>query len=162
MGIVWHELGAEDSVLMAIDAQAIAVHGGDQLPGQLIVQINLEISARDDVLKTVAGEVAGEEGVIFVPVRVLQLASLHVPMVDDSVAGDAEKSLIRVFLTELVVHLLVLVEVGSELDTARWRRVGGLLGDHALRLLLQDRGLEEADRTIRVTYPTNLPTVWLV
>ena len=89
MGIVWHELGAEDTVLMAVDAQAIAVHRGDELPGQLIVQINLEISARGDELKTVAGEVTSEEGVVLMLHRVLQLAGSHIPMVDDSIAGHA-------------------------------------------------------------------------
>ena len=156
MGIVWHELGAEDTVLMAVDAQAIAVHRGDKLPGQLIVQINLEISARSDELKTVAGEVTSEEGVVLMLHRVLQLAGSHIPMVDDSIAGHAQKSLLGASLTELVVHLQVLVEVGAELDAARGRGIGALLGDLALRLLLQDRGLEEADRAIGVTYSTKL------
>ena len=158
MGIVWHELGAEDTVLMAINAQAITVHGGDELPGQLIVQVNLCILARSDELKTVAGIVASEEGVVLVSDRALQLARGHIPMVDDSIAGHAQKSFLGVFLTELVVHLLVLVEVRAELDAASWRGIGALLGDLALGLLLQDRCLEEANRTIRVTYSTNLPT----
>ena len=158
MGIVWHELGAEDSVLMAIDAQAIAVHGGDQLPGQLIVQINLEILARSYKLKSIAGEVAGEEVVVLLFDRVLQFPGSYVPMVDDSITGHAQKSLLGVFLTELVVHLLILVEVRAELDAARGRRIGALLGDLALRHLFEDRRLEEANRTIRVTYSTNLPT----
>ena len=77
-------------------------------------------------------------------------------MVYDSMAGHAQKSLHGASLAELVVHLHVLVEVGAELDAARGRRIGALLGDLALSQLFQDRGLEEADRAIRVTYSKKL------
>ena len=106
--IIWHKLSAKHTVLVAVDPQTIAVHRSNQLPGQLVVEVNLEILSCGDKLKTVAGEVTGEESIILMPHRVLELARSHIPMVDDSVTCHAQKSLLSVLLTEFVLHLDVL------------------------------------------------------
>ena len=103
---------------MTVDPQSITVHRSDQLPGHLVVKVDLEILACSDELKTVTREVTGEEGVVLVPDRVLQLARSHIPMIDDTVTCHTEKSLLSVFLSEFVLHLDVLVEVWTELDAA--------------------------------------------
>lgn len=136
---------------MAIDSEAIACHGSDQLPRQLVVQVDLEVLAGSDKLEAVAGEVAGEEGVVLVPGRVLQFARRRVPVIDYAVAGHTQKRLLRILLTEFVLHLLPFVEVWSELDAASGRWVAALLSNLALRLVLQDARLEESDCTVSVT-----------
>ena len=84
--------------------------------------------------------------------RMLKLASVGVPMVDDAVACDTEQGLLRVLLSELVVHLRVLVEVWPELDAPRRRRIAALLGNLALSLIFEQRSLEKANCAISVAW----------
>lgn len=81
----------------------------------------------------------------------LQFACIGVPVVDDTVACHAQQGLIRILLTELILHFDTFWEVRSELNAACGRRIAALLGNLALSLIFQKRRLEEANSSIRVT-----------
>ena len=90
VGVIWHKLSAEHSVLVPIQSNSIALHLRDQLPGHLVVEVDFEISASRDELEPIAREVAGEERVIFLLDRVLKLARARIPMIDNAVASHTQ------------------------------------------------------------------------
>ena len=76
------EFGAEDAVGVTVKFDAVRCHSRDLLAGQLIVKVDGHVLTGHSVLEAIAGEVAGEEAVVLLLLRVLQLACERIPMVD--------------------------------------------------------------------------------
>ena len=59
-------------------------------------------------------------------------------MVNNAIACHTQERLLRILLPKLIIHFLAFVEAWPELDGRCWCRVGALLGDLALSLILED------------------------
>ena len=70
---------------MALKLDTVGVHSAHKLASQFIIEIDGLVSSRRCILESIAAEVAGEEGIIFLSIHMGHLASERIPVADHAV-----------------------------------------------------------------------------